>query len=68
MSWVAVDNTYGDNNECGGGEYIYMIKPEKWNCLNWRSCGYKRIPLPKGSIKKLIGRELNWYSEPVEIK
>lgn len=26
------------------------------------------IGLPKGSIKKLIGRELTWEDEPVELK
>lgn len=26
------------------------------------------IELPKGSIKKLIGRELTWNDEPVELK
>lgn len=26
------------------------------------------IELPKGSIKKLIGRELSWDDEPVELK
>lgn len=26
------------------------------------------IDLPKGSIKKLIGRELSWQDEPVELK
>lgn len=26
------------------------------------------IDLPKGSIKKLIGRELSWSDEPVELK
>ena len=26
------------------------------------------INLPKGSIKKLIGRELSWKDEPVELK
>ena len=26
------------------------------------------IPLPKGTIKKLIGRELTWEDEPVELK
>lgn len=29
----------------------------------WESC----LSLPKGSIKKLIGRELTWDDEPVEI-
>lgn len=27
-----------------------------------------RIILPKGSIKKLIGRELSWKDEPVKFK
>lgn len=26
------------------------------------------IELPKGTISKLIGRELNWNDEPVELK
>lgn len=26
------------------------------------------VDLPKGSIKKLIGRELSWSDEPVELK
>lgn len=26
------------------------------------------VALPKGSIKKLIGRELNWNDEPVELE
>lgn len=26
------------------------------------------IELPKGTIKKLIGRDLTWEDEPVEIK
>lgn len=26
------------------------------------------VNLPKGSIKKLIGRELTWEDEPVELK
>ena len=27
----------------------------------------KEMVLPKGSIKKLIGRELSWDDEPVEL-
>lgn len=26
------------------------------------------VELPKGSIKKLIGRDLTWEDEPVELK
>jgi hypothetical protein len=29
---------------------------------------YDSIKLPKGSIKKFIGRELSWDDEPVELK
>ena len=27
-----------------------------------------RVELPKGTIKKLIGRELTWDDEPIELK
>lgn len=30
-------------------------------------CVSRKIYLPKGSIKKLIGRELTWDDDPVEI-
>lgn len=53
MAWVAVDKD--------GGEYIYENTPQRLD-----DCWY--IPyslefgvlLPKGSIKKLIGRDLTW--------
>lgn len=32
----------------------------------WYCCS-QIIVLPKGTIKKLIGRELTWNDEPVEI-
>ena len=57
MAWLAVD---GD-----GEEYIYTVEPERsegfWNC-------FESIQLPKGSIKKLIGIELTWQDETVELK
>lgn len=28
----------------------------------------RMVILPKGSIKKLIGRDLTWQDEPVELK
>lgn len=28
----------------------------------------EQIELPKGNIKKLIGRELTWDDDPVELK
>lgn len=67
MAWLAVN----DN----GDEYIYEAMPER--CFGWQwvptfcECQdriYDSIKLPKGSIKKLIGRELSWSDEPVELK
>lgn len=61
MVWLAVDK---DKKEC-----VYEHKPfrdefgEMWintNCSNY-------IELPKGSIKKLIGWEMKWEDNPVEI-
>ena len=50
-----------------GKEYIYNSKPYRGKAkVDWsRACG--AIPLPKGSIAKLIGRELTWSDEPVEL-
>lgn len=62
MAWVAVDK---DGREC-----IYQFRPK-------RSSDEIFIPryeygmwltLPKGSIKKLIGRDLDWSNKPVELK
>lgn len=40
-------------------------EPEKGEFIVTEFCA---IGLPKGSIKKLIGRELTWEDEPVELK
>lgn len=71
MSWLVVDKN--------GSEHIFAEKPlrsisnEMWFCsatylfagryIN-SGCCY----LPKGSIKKLIRRELSWNDSPVELK
>lgn len=34
----------------------------------WEENFFYGIDLPKGSIRKLIGRELTWEDEPVELK
>nr|DAG87745.1 MAG TPA: RNA binding protein [Crassvirales sp.] len=65
MAWVAVD--------FDGEEYIYASKPERgegyrcWQVASVRLL-FNAVNLPKGSIKKLIGRELSWNDEPVELK
>lgn len=56
MTYVAVNED--------GQEYIYGDVPYRkdgWAC-------YEVVALPKGTIKKLIGRELTWDDEPVEIR
>ena len=64
MAWVAVNK-----NE---DEYIFETMPER--CFGWQwvpICQdriYDSVKLPKGSIKKLIGIELTWKDEPVELK
>ena len=69
MAWVAADRW---NNT----EYIFPSKPYKDQYIanDWTCDGYiegeiynDRIELSKGTIQKLIGRELTWNDEPVEI-
>lgn len=62
MAWLAVDKN--------GSEYIYNFEPIRKSDYfeydeSYYDSGY--IKLPKGSIEKLIGYELNWNNEPVEI-
>ena len=66
MAWVAVNRN--------GDECIYEAMPERFYCV-WAQtfCEYENrvydyVELPKGSIKKLIGRELNWDDDPVELQ
>jgi hypothetical protein len=68
MAWLAVDEN--------GNEYIYSSKPSRdysqsWNCC-WAFEAWEDeeslVQLPKGTIKKLIGRELAWNDEPIELK
>jgi hypothetical protein len=67
MAYLAVDKD--------GTEIIYNIKPVrgtnkvKCNTEMWAlsSIDAHYILLPKGSIKKLIGKDLTWDDEPVEI-
>lgn len=61
MAWVAVDK---DCREC-----IYQFRPKRSSetfIPLYKYCMW--LVLPKGSIKKLIGKELTWQDEPVELK
>lgn len=69
MAWVCVNEN--------GQEVICDEKPFReysdilpcWWGIGWKNAfDHDKIWLPKGSIKKLIGRDLNWSDEPVEIK
>lgn len=53
MAWLAIEN---------GNEVIYDFDPERKG-LNH----YNFITIPKGTIKKLIGRKLTKRDEPVEL-
>lgn len=59
MAWLAVDGV--------GDEFIFSRDPNNVLALHWPTWVYA-FRLPKGSIKKLIGRELTWADEPVELK
>ena len=58
MAWVAVDYD--------GAEWIYRMQPFR------RETRFKTnsecVELPKDSIVKLIGKELSWEDEPIELK
>lgn len=68
MAWVAVHKN--------GKEGIFSHKPTRGGELNFwydevedgGAIYDTEIPLPKGSIKKLIGRDLTWEDEPVKLK
>ena len=60
-AWVAVD--------ADGSEWVFTNHPERdIRELMWLANGNNYTELPKGSIKALIGRELTWNDEPVELK
>lgn len=63
MAWLAVDK---DGQEC-----IFAFEPiRRKYCFDAAEiCDIitNSVELPEGSIKKLIGRELTWEDEPVEI-
>ena len=66
MAWLAVHEN--------GKEGIFTNKPVRKE-YNWWDMVYidytsfdSEISLPIGTIKKLIGRNLTWKDEPVELK
>lgn len=77
MAWVAVDRDGTENifpnkpsRAAFRTTYHTLYNPEYWS---YEVCEDRvnfevGIELPKGSIRKLIGRDLSWKDEPVELK
>lgn len=59
MAYVAVNED--------GSEYIHELYPHREYDEAWYRLNSDMVKLPKGSIKKLIDRELTWEDEPVEL-
>ena len=60
MAWVAVDRDES--------EYIYVEKPIRMTTIY--VFGIEKgnfVKVPKGSVKKLIGYDLSWNDDPVEL-
>lgn len=57
MAFVAVDKN--------GEEWVYSDNPER--CEVYFYSFNDKIQLPSGTIKKLIGRDLSFDDEPVEL-
>jgi hypothetical protein len=53
-----------------GEEKNCQCKPTRFDDRYWmmNPINNNSVSLPNGSIKKLIGRELTWNDEPVELK
>lgn len=60
MAWVAVNKSRS--------EVIFDFEPYRWNDSLWVEDTGDDIYLPKGTIKKLIGKDLTWEDNPVELK
>lgn len=65
MAWVATDRD--------GSEFIFNNRPLRresmgeW-CLDIENMDEDIVLLPGGTIEKLIGRQLAWEDEPVELE
>lgn len=57
MAWLAVDRN--------GCETIFSYRPCK--CSDVWSDALDYVEIPNGSIRKLIGKDLTWDDEPVEL-
>ena len=69
MAWVAVDSLNQElifrNKPTRDIDTDYIVTYHGWFDRIRNSWG---IELPKGSIKKLTGKDLTWKDEPIELK
>lgn len=63
MTWLAVNE---DEKELISKVKLIRAKHIKRQITPYDFVGISYIILPKGSIKKLIGRDLSWEDNPVE--
>lgn len=65
--WVAVNK---DGSEVCFNEEPYNDRYEEytdWYAENKRGDLLDRVIMPKGTIKKMIGLDMDWQDEPIEI-
>ena len=62
MAWLCVGFS--------GKEMICQRKPARYEDKYWmmNPINNNSVDLPKGTIKKLIGKDLSWEDEPVEFR
>ena len=65
MAWLVVDK---DGKELISKVKLIRAKHVKQWITPYDFVGMSYIILPKGSVKKLIGRDLTWEDNPVEYK
>jgi acid phosphatase class B len=67
-AWAAVDK---DGTECIYADKKPLRGKDKWGPDSWDYLSdeafYDFVEIPKGSIKKLIGKELSWNDEAVKL-
>ena len=77
MAWVAVTeygaevmfNNKPNRKKAGGKGYDYWQDDVVyWEVRGYTTCANDySIPLPKGTIEKIIGRQLTWEDDAVEL-
>ncbi len=60
MSWIAVD--------LDGEEQIHELCPMRDSLLGFWHWSGERVSVPAGTSFKLIGKQLTWGDEPVELE